>query len=140
MKRILATLILFMAGLSARADDWKKLEGTWLPLAMELGGQKFDANQLKDTKLVMTQEKYELISPQIKDKGELKIDEAKKPREMDILSREGPHKDKPILAIYGFDGELLKVCYGLDGKTRPTEFKTTKDDGFFMAVYKRERK
>ncbi len=136
----IALACLLASPLLAWADDWKKLEGSWVPMAMELGGQKFDAAMLKDTKLTLTKEKYELESPNVKDKGDIKADDSKKPKEMDIVSKEGPNKDKTILAIYSFEGDILKVCYGLDGKTRPGEFKTSKDDGFFMAVYKRERK
>jgi uncharacterized protein (TIGR03067 family) len=88
----------------------------------------------------MTKEKYELTSPQANDKGEIKIDDKKKIKEMDIVSKEGPMKDKTIPAIYEFDGEMLRVCFSPDGMSRPTDFKTSKENGNCMAVYSKVRK
>ena len=58
---------------------------------------------------------------------------------MDIISTEGPNKGKTFLAIYELDGDTLKVCYDLTGKSRPTEFKTQKGVLHFLVTYQRAK-
>jgi uncharacterized protein (TIGR03067 family) len=56
---------------------------------------------------------------------------------MDILGTEGPNKGKTFLAIYELTGDSLKICYDLEGKTRPTEFRTNPGTQLFLVLYKR---
>jgi uncharacterized protein (TIGR03067 family) len=58
---------------------------------------------------------------------------------MDITGTDGPNKGKTILAIYERDGDTLRVCYDLSGKSRPTEFKTETGTQLFLVTYKREK-
>jgi len=37
------------------------------------------------------------------------------------------------------DGDTLRVCYDLSGKSRPTEFKTKEVTQLFLVTYKREK-
>jgi uncharacterized protein (TIGR03067 family) len=120
-------------------DDWKKLIGEWTPIGLEMAGTKFEASTFKDAKLTITQDKYVVLMNGTTDKGDLKIDTSKKIKIMDIVGVEGPNKGKTIPAIYEFDGEMLKVCYTLEGKDRPEGFKTTKENGGFFAVYQKAK-
>jgi hypothetical protein len=38
----------------------------------------------------------------------------------------------------GKDGDTLRVCYDLSGKSRPTEFKTKEGTRLFLVTYKRQ--
>ena len=58
---------------------------------------------------------------------------------MDITGTEGPNKGKTFLAVYELDGDTLRICYDLSGKSRPTEFKTTEGTQLFLVSYKREK-
>jgi len=58
---------------------------------------------------------------------------------MDITGTEGPNKGKTILAIYERDGDTLRVCYDLSGKSRPSEFKTTEGTRLFLVEYKLQK-
>lgn len=143
MRRSIIGLVLLACALPALADDkadWKKLEGDWTPVGMELGGTKWNAEQFKGSKLTITEGKYSLLFGGQADKGDVKIDSAKKPKAMDITGTEGPNKGKTIPAIYDFEDGVLKICYALKGTDRPGEFKTTKENEFFLAVYKRDKK
>lgn len=42
-------------------------------------------------------------------------------------------------AIYELDDDMLKICYDLSGKSRPTEFKTSEGTQLFLVTYKREK-
>lgn len=118
-------------------DELKKLQGKWSPISAELGGTKLSEEQLKAIQLTLEGEKYTVKIGDISDLGTIEIDPSKTPRTMDIIGTEGPNKGKTIPAIYEVSGDTLKVCYSLDGKDRPTEFKAGAATKVFLVVYKR---
>jgi uncharacterized protein (TIGR03067 family) len=120
-------------------EDLKMLQGTWVPTAAEMGGQKLPDDSLAAIKLTLKDDRYTVQVGKATDQGTVKLDPAKKPKEMDITGTEGPNKGKTILAIYELSGDTLKVCYAMEGKERPTEFKTKPDTKLFLATYKREK-
>ena len=115
------------------------MEGTWLPVEGELGGQRFPDEVLKTIKLTMSDGKYTVKVGEQIDKGTVKLEPTTKPKAMDITGTEGPNKGKTFLAIYELTGDTLRICYDLAGKKRPTEFKTAKDTQQFLVSYKREK-
>ena len=63
-----------------------------------------------------------------------------KPKGMDIIGIEGPNQGKTFPAIYEFSGNILMICYDLEGKKKPDAFKSTLGSQTFLAIYKREKK
>lgn len=120
-------------------DDAKSMQGTWLLAAAELGGEKFPDEIRKSIKMVLGDGKYTVTVGTRPDKGTVKLDSATKPKSMDITGTEGPNKGKTFLAIYELSDDALKICYDLSGKSRPTEFKTTKGTKLFLVTYNREK-
>jgi uncharacterized protein (TIGR03067 family) len=120
-------------------DKYQSIEGTWLPTAAEFAGEKFPDELRKTMKLVVNGETYTVTVGKSIDKGTLKLDLATKPKAMDIIGTEGPNKGKTFLAIYERSGERLRICYDLDGKNRPTEFKTKAGTKTFLVTYEREK-
>ena len=143
MRRLL--LVALMPGLlpvaarSGSAQEGKSIDGVWLPIEAELAGQKFPDEVLKAMKLTMTDGKYTVTVGKSVDKGTYKLDPAAKPPAIDITGVEGPNKGKTLLAIYEWKGGSLRVCYDLDGKKRPTEFKTAMDTKQFLVSYRRDK-
>jgi uncharacterized protein (TIGR03067 family) len=90
-------------------------------------------------KLTMADGKYIVAVGKTLDKGTYKIDPAAKPPAIDIIGVEGPTKGKTLLAIYEQMGDSLRVCYDLEGKKRPTEFKTEKNTPQFLVNYRRAK-
>jgi uncharacterized protein (TIGR03067 family) len=117
-------------------DEAKSMEGTWLPTSAELAGEKFPDEVRKSIKLVIKDGKYTVTVGTKPDKGTVKYDPSKKPKELDITGTEGPNKGKTFLAIYEKDGDTLKVCYDLSGKSRPKEFKTEAGTQLYLVEYK----
>lgn len=113
------------------------LDGKWALTSAELAGNPFPKALLDSFTLILDKGHYTLKSPSPDDKGTTKIDDTKTPKELDIKGEEGPNKGKTMLAIYELDGDTLKVCYDLEGKKRPTEFKTASGTKQFLAQYKR---
>lgn len=137
----LAAIILTAAASSGNtADEPKGHDGTWLPVSAELGDFKFDDKMLKSMKLVIEGDKYTVTVLDSVDKGTTKVDATAKPKTMDVTGTDGPNKGKTFLAIFEDNGDTMRICYDLEGKTRPTEFKTTKEKPYFLVTWKREKK
>ena len=120
------------------AKNAKSIEGSWIPTAAELAGQPFPEEVRKTIKLVIKDDKYTVTVGPAVDQGTLKLDTSAKPMALDITGTEGPNKGKTILAIYELDGDKLKICYDLSGKSRPGEFKTEENTQLFLVTYQRE--
>ena len=127
------------AAWSKDAKDEDAVQGTWLASTAELGGQKFPDEVRKSIKLVIKDGKYTVTVGDRPDKGTTKMDSSAKPKTIDITGTDGPNKGKTMLAIYELNGDTLRVCYDLSGKSRPTEFKTTAGTQLFLVTYDREK-
>jgi uncharacterized protein (TIGR03067 family) len=146
MKRIaglLAVTVLAIGAPSApadeKADDWKKLAGTWKPESITLNGQDATA-AFKAIVLTIEEGKYKVDVGGMADAGTVTLDPAKKPKQMAITGTDGPNKGKTIHAIYEIDGDRLKVCYALEAKEAPKEFKSTEENKTMLVSYKRDKK
>jgi uncharacterized protein (TIGR03067 family) len=136
-RSIVALTFALLAPVLLRADDAKDLQGNWVPVKGELDGARVPDELLKATKLHLGAGKYNVEIGKEKDAGTFKFDATKKPKQMDITSTDGPNKGKTLHAIYELSGDTLTVCYALDGKGRPAEFKTAKESNLYLVTYKR---
>jgi len=141
MRRISLIVILVVCCVAAvsltgvKAEQTKDaIEGTWILTSAEMAGKKLPDQGLKGTKLVLNAGHYQL---QI-DEGTYKILPGT-PAAMDIVGTNGPNKGKTFLAVYELKGDKLEICYDLEGKTRPTEFKTTPGTKQFLVSYVRDK-
>jgi len=116
------------------------IDGTWLPVEAELGGRRFPGESLKTMQLILADGKYTAKVGDVTDKGTFKLDPAARPQAIDVTGAEGPNKGKTFLAIYELTGDSLRICYDLEGKSRPTEFKTQRNTERFLVTYKREKR
>jgi uncharacterized protein (TIGR03067 family) len=143
MKTILCVCIVVTASLPAlaaeKSDDYQALQGEWIPVKAELGGKPMPAAVLKTISLKLTKNEYEVLVAGKLDKGTWTIDSAAKPKGMKITGVEGPNAGKTFPAIYELAGDILRVCYDLSGKKRPTEFKTKADTKLYLVTYKRKK-
>ena len=115
-------------------EDSKMIEGNWIIITAELGGQRLDET-LKDTRLIMADGRYTYQN----DQGTYKLAPSEKPKAMDITGKDGPNQGKTFLAIYELTGDTLRICYDLAGKTRPSEFTTKAGTKQFLVTYKRAK-
>ncbi len=123
-------------------EDMKFMEGTWLPVSGELGGEKEAIEKtLKDSRLVIKDGKYTYTVGDRTDGGTITLDASKKPKQMDIVGTEGPNKDKKILAIYEVGENSLKICYALEKESpeRPKEFKSETGTKNLLITWKRQK-
>jgi uncharacterized protein (TIGR03067 family) len=135
----LLSLCVVMAALAGdNADDAKSIQGTWLPVKAELRGEPMKDEILKSITLKLDSGKYEVTAENV-DKGTYTVDPAAKPKTIDVTGVEGPNAGRKIPGIYELDGDTLRICYGLGGSPRPTEFKSPTGTKTFLVTYKRKK-
>jgi uncharacterized protein (TIGR03067 family) len=147
LRLILAALPVVVAlGTGARPGDDEKVKqiraemnGTWIPSAAELDGEALPESVFKTIKLVMKDDKYTATVGEQVDEGTVTLDVESDPAGMEIKGTKGPNEGKSIPAIYELKGDTLKVCYNLEGKKRPKEFKTTAGSKYYLVTYEREK-
>jgi len=116
--------------------EMKALSGPWVVEKAEMDGTDI-TKALKVYVLILDGDKYTLVDNGKTDKGTVTVDASKTPKEMDITGGpDSPHQGKTFPCIYEVTDGKLTVCYGMDYKTRPTEFKATPDSKRMLAVYK----
>ncbi|MES1245799.1 MAG: TIGR03067 domain-containing protein [Acidobacteriota bacterium] len=125
--------------LAAPAKASSSLDGTWLPVTAELGGRMFPDEVRKTIRLVIEGDRYTVTVGNEVDQGTVRTNPAAMPKEIDVTGTSGPNQGRTIPAIYGRDGDRLRVCYDLSGKSRPTEFKAEEGTQLFLVTYEREK-
>jgi uncharacterized protein (TIGR03067 family) len=113
------------------------IEGTWIPISAELSGRPFPQQVLQTMRLVLTENSYVARVGDVNDTGIVTLHSETHPSSMEILGTEGPNKGKTLLAIYEQTEDTLRVCYDLEGKNRPQEFKTQPNTQLFLVEYRR---
>lgn len=135
------TLVAFVPVLGRaddKADEWKGLAGKWTIEKAVLGGTDATGT-LSAAVLTITEGKYTLELGGQEDKGTLVLDLVKKPKHMDIAGTEGANKGKKYPAIYELSGDTLKICYALEGETRPTGFESEAGSKTLLVRYERKK-
>src|SRR5260370_24702203 len=94
-------------------DDAKTIQGTWLPIKAELGGQPMTAAVLKSISLKIADGKYEVLVGDQSDKGTYTLDATTTPKGMTITGTGGPNNGKTFPCIYELKGDMLRVSYDL---------------------------
>ena len=136
---LLSLVLLLNRTRAADPKETDNIDGTWLPSAAELEAKQYPDDVRKSIKLEVKDGKYTVTVGDAVDKGTVKLDTTAKPMSLDITGSEGPNKGKTILAIFERDGDTLRICYDLSGKTRPTEFKTTTGSKLFLVTYQLQK-
>lgn len=144
---VLATLVLTaVLSLPLRAQntpphptDSREIQGVWVPVKAEFGGQPMKDDFLTNTVMKLDDGKYEVIVAGKPDKGAYSLNAGSKPRTIDITGTEGPNVGRTIPGIYELQGHTLRICYGLGGNPRPTEFKSPSGTKYFLVTYERKK-
>jgi uncharacterized protein (TIGR03067 family) len=146
--RLLASIILLsVVGLfsmptrandKARAQDLKKLQGTWIVVEAERDGEEIP---IKGNKMVVKDNLFTIFTKSAELEGDLVLDAAKSPKRIDWQHQKGMLRDKKWEGIYKLEGEKLTLCYteADTGKARPDAFATKKDSNRLLIVLERKK-
>ena len=141
LKKLFAVLTVVCVGatVSARDEkDEKAIQGTWTVTAMTKDGKAAAAEDLKEVRVVISEDKVVLKFGDVEvGKATLKLDTAKK--HFDMTPQDGDNKDKTQEGIYELKGDELKLCLPQPGTDRPKEFKSTEGSKLTNIVLKRAK-
>lgn len=131
-------LVLSIGGISLslgvpRFQDYP-LNGNWVPVQQELGGQVLPASLFANQQMELADSNYTVQAESV-DKGVLYYGKGK----MDIYGREGVNKGKHVAAIYRVEGDELRICYNLGGESYPESFNTKGHRFFFLSVFRKRQ-
>ena len=143
MTRSLACAFLLVASVALAAEpegDLKALQGTWsITDAMLAGRDHID--DFKEMKLKVTGDKYEVGFGTVREKGTLKLDPAKKPKQIDLTTtKEGPFMGRNLPGIYELKGDTIVLCIEADKTERPTKFEAPEKTRLMLLTFKRDKK
>jgi uncharacterized protein (TIGR03067 family) len=134
---ISAACLLAGAGLAQdAASDLKKMAGTWKTVVHEAFGKPTPKDEIDKTagKLIVEGDSYKVyFGKEFIDKGTIKLDAGKTPRQIDIKTQ----NDEIMKGIYKIEKDEMTVCVGRPGVDRPKEFKTK--EGQMLIGYKRTK-
>ena len=120
------------------APDAPSIRGTWQMIRAELAGEPAHALVVEHTTLEITGDRYFVrYDREVADRGRLSIVFGEPHSTLTLRGTEGPNAGRSIPAIYQVRGDLLRICYGLDG-TAPTAFVSPPGSQLYLVTYRRK--
>lgn len=113
----------------------ENLNGTWIPITLEINGEKLPKETFEKQRLIILDSTYTFIAESV-DKGTLTYKGGK----MDIYGKDGVNAGKHFKSIYKYQDELLTICYNLAGDKYPESYETRGKPTYFLAVFKKTDK
>ncbi len=114
------------------------LQGTWKMVRAELAGEPAHPLLVDNTELAFTANRYAVYyDREIADRGRYTLAPGELHPSLTLHGVEGPNAGRTIPAIYQTKGELLRICYGLDGST-PTAFASPPGSQLYLVTYRRK--
>jgi uncharacterized protein (TIGR03067 family) len=137
---------LLALSLGARAGDAKKdreqLQGTWRLTKVLAKGEEVPPKLFEGGALLVEGDVMTTVSrsggKEQRQKGNYKLDPAKKPKEIEVVSEAGPDKGTKALGIYELEGDTLKLALSKD--KRPTDFTAGEKSATVVFTFKRAKK
>lgn len=136
----LAVAVTFAAGCS-KTDHQAMGFSMWSVVTAEEGGQPADdrmkADVITDSEILtdgLGAIDFRWTDPV---RHKVKLDSSKSPKEIDLTHRSEVGPTWP--GIYEINGDDMKICLDLEGKARPTEFKTKPGSKQLLLVLKRKK-
>jgi len=116
--------------------DLESVQGDWVATEFVANGDRLDAAALAAIKLNIKGRDYSVETDNGPSTGTFELNPATRPRAMDVTTSDGAE----IPAIYEVSGDSMKVCYAINGASRPDTFTSTSGSDRVSVVYKRKSK
>jgi uncharacterized protein (TIGR03067 family) len=134
-------LALAISAVSHGAEPQKleSMEGGWVCSSATINGKEVPEATVKLLRLTLTKDRYKTEKgDEILFDSTYTLDAAKNPKRINIVGTEGELKGKEAQGIYSLDGDTLKICYTMPGKSRPTAFESAAGSAAQCVVWKRK--
>jgi uncharacterized protein (TIGR03067 family) len=123
--------------LARHVEQLRALEGTWTFARLEIDGTTIPASALGASRILIDGDRFRTESPEATYEGIFNINVEAQPHEIDIEFVAGPEAGNWNFGIFRLDGEQLEICLDLNGKPRPTEFRSWPGSGQAYETLKR---
>lgn len=142
---LLALLALASVPAPASEDQNKKdlelLQGSWQLIKQTRNGQEQPESVTRRIKREVKQNTF-TVTVALEEgertvKSEFKLDATKTPREIDVKFTEGELEGQELKAIYEFEGDTFRTCYGEPGSKRPEKFDASEGTNQTISVWKK---
>ena len=121
------------------APDAPSIRGTWQMIRAELAGEPAHALVVEHTTLEITGDRYFVrYDREVADRGRISFVSGEPHSTLTLRGTEGPNAGRSIPAIYQVRGDLLRICYGLDGEP-PAAFTSPPGSPRYLATYRRKK-
>ena len=118
--------------------ELERFQGSWTIESQELDGKPAQAEEIRARTLFCGSEVFLIRKgTALLQLGTLQIDASKEPKAVTATISKGLYQGETMLGIYEITGDTLKICFDIEGQSRPSAFKTGPKEGRFTAVYKR---
>ena len=147
------TFALLLAGVAAPAPvpvakdtpetELARLVGKWTITSRVQGGVETitDKEEARESIVAFNKEGVFGWDGGAEEMGKIaRIDPSKNPKEIDYLFTTGTYKGKTQKGLYKFENDTFIDCCTEPGQERPTEFKSTKENGYEIMTAKRVKK
>jgi uncharacterized protein (TIGR03067 family) len=117
--------------------DSDSLHGTWKMIRAELAGEPAHPLLVEHTTLEITPVHYLVrYDREVADRGHITVTASEPHPQLTLHGTEGPNAGRIIPAIYQHKGDLLRICYGLDGAP-PSAFASPAGSQLYLVTYRR---
>jgi uncharacterized protein (TIGR03067 family) len=123
--------------LARHVEQLRALEGIWSFDYLEIDGSAIPSSALTASRLLIDGDRFRTESPEANYEGIFNINVEADPHEIDIEFIEGPEAGNWNYGIFRFEGDELKLCLDMNGKTRPEKFGTSLGSGRPYEILKR---
>lgn len=125
----------------ANATDLAKMQGDWMIASMTNNGLKLSDDEAQTLFRTVAGNRYTIFSfNKPVSRGTFKIDATKKPKTIDSTPASSKPDSKPMLGIYEFNGDTLKICNAPPGMPRPTDFEAKAGSNQTRIIWQPEKK
>src|SRR5262249_26588067 len=118
---------------------YQKFEGTWTYKSVEFDGNPEPESAFKRDRLILKGDRFRLMRGGNQNEGSFLLDPSVKPKTITISFKQSGARGMMRLGIYDLDGDTCKVCLGLEGKPRPSEFVSKPGSGHVLEVLIRSK-
>ncbi len=115
-------------------EERRAFEGKWTAISGRLGASEIP---LPDTVFTLSGEHYAVESGNGRDEGRLVWGTQADPQTLDLVGTGGTHAGKTLHAIVRVRGDVMQLCYAVDGSGRPGGFDAGSGDAVVTVRYRR---